>query len=157
MTKLWMAVGLMLTAAPLLGQQATQKFEYRPVHQVQEVGFQLEKIWVRRVSFRPGAPPPHRAVPEAVVRIENESDAAAAVGVAIVLFDADGNIVAAGAGGTRVGWLAAGERDTSIIRFPYVFRNLDKARTFTMTMEIQKKEPSAIRDQSQVPEPKTEN
>ena len=152
MTKLRMAVGVMVTAAPLLGQQATRTFDYRPSHQIQQVDFGLEKIWVRQIAFRPGAPPPHRVTPEAAVKLENASDAAAAVGVAIVLFDAEGNVVATGAGGTRVGWLEPGERDTTTIRFPYVNRNLDKAKTFTLTLEIQKKKSSFDSSQPPVPD-----
>jgi hypothetical protein len=65
--------------------------------------------------------------------------------VAIAVFDGDGNLVAAGSGGTRAGWLAPGEKETSAIRFPFVYRNLDKAKTFVLTIELKKKEsPAAV-------------
>jgi hypothetical protein len=53
--------------------------------------------------------------------------------------DADGNIVAAGSGGTRVGYLSKGERDTARIAFPFVFRHMDQAKTFLVTMELEEK------------------
>ena len=52
-----------------------------------------------------------------------------------MIFDGDWNIVAAGSGGVKLGSLGKGERDTFIIRFPYVYRNLSNARTFTVTLE----------------------
>ena len=52
---------------------------------------------------------------------------------------ADGNIVAAGSGGSKVGYLGKGERDTFVIRFPYVYRNLENAKTFTVTLETRER------------------
>lgn len=132
--------GAACLAAPLRAQQLTQRFDYKPVRQIQEIAFGLEKIRIRQIVFRPemgGAGAGRHSRAEAVVRIDNEGDTAAAVGVAVVLFDGDGNIVAAGSGGTRVGWLSPGERDTSTIRFPYVYRNMDKAKSFLLSMEVQ--------------------
>ncbi|HJW14728.1 MAG TPA: hypothetical protein VJ776_08530, partial [Thermoanaerobaculia bacterium] len=54
-------------------------------------------------------------------------------------FDGEGNIVAAGSGGVKLGSLGKGERDTFTIKFPYVYRNLDKAKTFTVTLETQER------------------
>ena len=78
-----------------------------------------------------------RSDAECVVRIDNNGAGRDAVGVAVALFDEAGNLVAAGSGGTRAGWLAAGEHDTSAIGFPFVYRNMEKAKTFLVTLEVQ--------------------
>jgi len=145
-TGLALALGL----APLLAQQGTslqttQKFDYKPVKQIQAIQFGLEKIQIRQIVFAPaseaGGGKQRHSVPEAVVSIANEGETTAAVGVAIAIFDADGNLLAAGAGGTRAGWLAPGEKETVAIRLPFVYRNLDKAKTFMLTMELLPKPP----------------
>jgi len=148
-------VGLVgfLGAAPLFAQpaspafqQISQKFDYKPVKQIQAIQLALDRIQVRQIVFAPaseaGGKQKH-SVPEAVLSIDNEGAATAAVGVAIAIFDGDGNLLAAGAGGARQGWLAAGEKGTAAIRFPYVYRNLDKARTFLLTLEVQPRSPKA--------------
>jgi hypothetical protein len=138
-----------LTAAPLCAQQAaalqaTQRFDYKPVKQIQAIQFGVEKIQIRQIVFAPASEAggkQRHSVPEAVVSIENEGSSTAAVGVAIAIFDGDGNLLAAGAGAARQGWLAAGERGTAAIRFPYVYRKLDKARNFVLTIEVQPRPP----------------
>lgn len=136
--------GAACLAAAVSAQQVTQRFDYKPVQQIQAIQFGLGKIQIHQIVFLPSSEAggkQHHSVPEAVVRIDNEGTTAAAVGVAIAMFDGEGNLVAAGCGGTRVGWLAPGEREASAIRFPFVYRNLDKAKTFLLTMEIQPKPP----------------
>ena len=61
------------------------------------------------------------------------------VGVAVVVSDEEGNIVAAGSGGVKLGSLGKGERDTFTIKFPSVYRNFDKAKTFMVTLETLEK------------------
>ena len=121
-------------------QQSSQKFDYKPVKQIQAIQLALEKIQVKQIVFAPaseaGGKQKH-SVPEAVLSIDNDGPTTAAVGVAIAIFDADGNLLAAGSGGARQGWLAAGEKGTASIRFPFVYRNLDKARSFLLTLETQ--------------------
>jgi hypothetical protein len=133
-------------AGPPAFQQISQKFDYKPVKQIQAIQLALEKIQVRQIVFAPaseaGGKQKH-SVPEAVLSIDNDGTATAAVGVAIAIFDGDGNLLAAGSGGARQGWLAAGEKGTASIRFPYVYRNLDKARTFLLTLEVQPRSPKA--------------
>lgn len=144
--------GLGGLAAPLFArpaspsfQQISQKFDYKPVKQIQTIQLALDKIQVRQIVFAPaseaGGKQKH-SVPEAVLSIDNDGPTAA-IGVAIAIFDGDGNLLAAGSGGARQGWLAAGEKGTASIRFPYVYRNLDKARTFLLTLEVQPRSPRA--------------
>lgn len=85
-----------------------------------------------------------RSDSSAEVRIDNNGTMDYIVGVAVVvMMDDEGNIVAAGSGGTRWGHLGAGERDTSRIDFPFVFRNVDQAKTFMVTLELSERKPAA--------------
>ena len=138
--------GAACLAAPLCAQQLTRKFDYKPVSDIQQIEFVLEKIRIRQIVFRPETPASgkqRRSAAESVMTLDNEGEAAMAVGVAIALFDGDGNIVGAGSGGPRAGVISPGERDTAAIRFPFVYRNLARAKTFTLTMEVQPKQPKA--------------
>ncbi len=141
-----LAAPLLAKQAPPAFQQISQKFDYKPVKQIQAIQLALDRVQVRQIVFAPASEAGGRqkhSVPEAVLSIANDGPATAAIGVAIAIFDGDGNLLAAGAGGARQGWLAAGEKGTAAIRFPYVYRNLDKARTFLLTLEVQPRSPKA--------------
>jgi hypothetical protein len=133
-----------LLSASLEAQQATRTFDYRPVDRMQEIAISVGEIRITRIAFRAGregGAPVRRSNAECVVRVDNDGPTDVQLGVAVAIFDADGHIVAAGSGATRGVWLSAGERGTSTIRFPYVFRNLERARTFTVTMEVEPRPP----------------
>jgi hypothetical protein len=126
-------------ASPLSAQQVTKTFDYAPVNGVQDLNFEMDKVNVNQVVFKPGKSMGAgiRQSDAAVdVRVDNNGTVDKIVGIAIAMMDADGNIVAAGSGGTRVGYLRKGERDIARIAFPFVFRHMDKAKTFTVTMEM---------------------
>ncbi len=129
-------------AAPLAAQQVTKTFDYKPVDSIQDIRLSLDKIKINQIVFKVSGEVGaglRRSTSEAVVRIDNDGLVPVAVGVAVAILDEAGNMVAAGSGGTRVGWLAAGERDAAAIKFPFVFRNLSKAKIFTITMEVEPK------------------
>ncbi|HEY7113376.1 MAG TPA: hypothetical protein VIA45_10635 [Thermoanaerobaculia bacterium] len=132
-----------LSAPSLLSaQQVTKKFDYAPVNGVQDLKFELDRVNLNQIVFKPGkslGAGVRRSDASAEIRIDNNGTVDKIVGVAVVLFDGDGNVVAAGSGGTRVGYLSAGERDTAAVNFPFVFRHMDKAKTFIVTMELQEK------------------
>jgi hypothetical protein len=127
-------------AAPLSAQQATKKFDYKPVDGIQPISLAIDQVKVSQIVFKPGKAaggPVRRSEAECVLRIDNEGPVAMQTAVAVALFDEAGNLVAAGSGGTRAGWVAAGEHDASAIRFPFVYRNMEKAKTFLVTLEVQ--------------------
>ena len=129
-------------AAALSAQQVTKKFDYKPVDGIQTISLAIDKVKINQIVFKTGRAaggPLRRSDAECVIRIDNDGLTPVQAGVAVALFDEEGNLVAAGSGGTRVGWLSAGERDTCAIRFPFVYRNMEKARTFLVTLEIQPK------------------
>ena len=126
-------------ASPIAAQQVTKKFDYAPVNGMQDLKFELDKVSLNQITFKPGKSLGvgiRKSDAAADVRVDNNGAVDKIVGVAVVIFDAEGNVVAAGSSGTRVGYLKAGERDTARIEFPYVFRHMDKAKTFVVTMEM---------------------
>src|SRR4029077_14710765 len=76
---------------------------------------------------------------KAVVRVDNNSERDQEVGVAIAVFDEQGNLVAAGSGGNKVGELNKGDREEFTVRFPYVYRHLREAKTFLVSLETKPK------------------
>ena len=132
---------LLLAAAPLRAGVATEKFEWKPVNGVQEVRVETDRVIVSSLEFDMGdrLAPLKASTAHAVARVDNNGFLAYEVGVALVVFDADGNIVAAGSGGSKLGHLGKGERDTFTIRFPYVYRGLENAKTFLLTLETREK------------------
>lgn len=130
-----------LAAAPLTAGMATQKYDWKPVAGAQEVHVESDRVVVSSIAFDLGDRvfPTQFSTARAVARVDNNGFLAYEVGVAIVIFDGEGNIVAAGSGGVKLGSLGKGERDTFTIKFPSVYRNLDKAKTFLVTLETQER------------------
>jgi len=141
MVKRFSFLAVFLIAAPLSAGMATQKYDWNPVRGAQEVHVESDRVVVSSLEFDMGdrVVPTQFSTAKAVARVDNNGFLAYEVGVAIVIFDGEGNIVAAGSGGVKLGSLGKGERDTFTIKFPYVYRNLDKAKTFTVTLETQER------------------
>ena len=141
MVKRFSSLAAFLVAAPLCAGVATQKYNWSPVNGVQEVRVESDHVVVSSIEFDTGdrMKPLQASSAKAVARVDNNGFLAYETGVAIVVFDADGNIVAAGSGGVKLGSLGKGERDTFTIRFPYVYRNLENAKTFTVTLETRER------------------
>ena len=140
-----LAVLFVAFAAPLSAGQATKKYDFAPVNGVQEVNVEVDKVTVNQITFKLdpqglGALLSTKAGDAgAKVRVDNNGYQDVEVGISIVLFDADGNIVGAGGGGTKVGFLKRGDRDTHQVMFDYVYRNIDKAKSFLVTLETKPK------------------
>ena len=141
MVKRFSLLAALFVAAPLCAGVATQKYDWKPVNGVQEVHVESDHVVVSSIEFDTGdrLKPLQASSAKAVARVDNNGFLAYETGVAIVVFDADGNIVAAGSGGVKLGYLGKGERDTFTIRFPYVYRGLANAKTFLVTLETQEK------------------
>ena len=141
MVKRFSLLAAFLVASPLFAGQATQKYDWNPVHGTQDVHVEVERIVVSSLQFDLGSqvPPTQFSTAKAVARVDNNGFLAYEVGVAVVVFDEEGNIVAAGSGGVKLGSLGKGERDTFTIKFPSVYRNFGKAKTFMVTLETQEK------------------
>ena len=84
--------------------------------------------------------------PASVLRIEtagkarvvvlNGTAAKARVGLALALFDPEGNLVAAGAGGNKGGQVAPGEKAEFSVFFYYVTEQILSATSFQITLEV---------------------
>jgi len=141
MIKRFSFLAAILVAAPLSAGVATQKYDWKPANGVQEVHVESDRVVVSSIEFDMGdrLKPLQASTARAVARVDNNGYLAYETGIAIVVFDGDGNIVAAGSGGVKLGYLGKGERDTFTIRFPYVYRGLANAKTFLVTLETREK------------------
>src|SRR5512147_1868764 len=135
------ALAALLLAPPLLAGQATKKYDFAPVNGAQDVAVEVDKVKINQVVFKLDSQgtgfvfSTKAGDSSAKVRIDNNSDTDVEVGVAIVVFDAEGNIVGAGGGGTKAGYLKKWSRDTHGVDFDYVYRNAGKAKSFVITLE----------------------
>ena len=100
-------------AAPASAQVATKKFPWQPVGGVQNIEVQTENVVVGQVVFDLGSTmkgtPIRKSSAKVRVRIDNNGETDEEVGVAVVVFDAEGNVVAAGSNGTKWGYLNKGD------------------------------------------------
>jgi len=150
-----------LLAAPLAAEQSTKKFDWAPVNGVQDINITAGDIVIGQVVFNTGSTlkgtPLRKSSADVRVRIDNNGLTDQQVGVAVVVFDAEGNVVAAGSNGTKWGYLTKGDRTYYTIDFPYVYRNLDKAATFMVTIETQGKSSKPSKSSSTTPSSSVES
>ncbi|HEX4440286.1 MAG TPA: hypothetical protein VH854_09470 [Thermoanaerobaculia bacterium] len=144
LSKLFMGVLLAAgVSAVARGDAATKKFNWNPINGAQDTDVSDGTIVVSQVEFDLGATmkgtPIRKSSAKAKVRIDNNGQTDQEVGVAVVVFDSEGNVVAAGSNGTKWGYLSKGDRTYYDIDFPYVYRNLDKAASFVVTLETRSK------------------
>jgi hypothetical protein len=130
-------------AAPMAADQVTKKFEWGPVHGAQDVQVDVQRVVVNQVSFDLGSTlsgtPVRKSSAKAVLRVDNNGFLDVEVGIAVVVFDEEGNVVATGSGGTQWGFLNKGDRAYYKVTFPYVYRNFDRAKSFLITLETKEK------------------
>jgi hypothetical protein len=135
-----LAVGL---AAAASAQVGTKKYDWHPENGAQDIDVQDGKVVVSQVTWDMGGvmkgTPLRKSSANVRVRIDNNGSQDAEVGVAVVVFDAEGNVVAAGSNGTKWGFLNKGDRTYYNIDFPYVYRRLDQASSFLVTLETRVK------------------
>lgn len=132
-------------AAALCAEVATQKYDWKPVNGIQEVHVESNRVVLSQLDFDWGQKmkPLRASTAHANARVDNNGFIAQEIGVAIAIFDAAGNLIGAGSGGVKVGYLSKGERDSFTIHFPYVYRNLDAAASFVVSLETSEKPPKA--------------
>ena len=126
-------------SAPLFAQATTKKYDWAPISGVQEVDVRDGEVVVSQLIFNQGSTlkgtPIRKSSADVRVRIDNNGLTDQQVGVAVVVFDAEGNVVAAGSNGTKWGYLNKGDRTYYNIDFPYVYRRMDQAAKFIVTIE----------------------
>jgi len=130
-------------AGPLFADQITKKFDWNPVGGAQDVAVETQRIAVNQITFDLGSTmkgtPVRKSSAHATLRVDNNGFIDAEVGIAVVVFDEEGNVVATGSGGTQWGYLNKGDRAYYKVTFPYVYRNFDKAKTFLISLETKEK------------------
>jgi hypothetical protein len=130
-------------AAPMAADQVTKKFDWKPVGGAQEIQVEVQRIVVGQITFDLGSTlkgtPMRKSSAKATLRVDNNGFIDAEVGIAVVIFDEEGNVVATGSGGTKWGYLNKGARDYYKVDFPYVYRYFDKAKSFLITIETKEK------------------
>jgi hypothetical protein len=126
-----------LLALPASADIVTKKFDWAPVNGVQRTDFEWNGIAVAQIEWNLGnrVKPLDVSTASATVRLDNNSRIDMVVGIALAVFDENGNLIAAGSGGNKVGHLNKGDRDEFRVAFPYVYRNLQNAKTFLLTLE----------------------
>ncbi len=130
-------------AAPASSEVSTKKFDWSPVNGIQKIDLQDGDIVINEVEFDLGGTlkgtPIRKSSAKVKIRIDNNGKTNQEVGAAVVVFDAEGNVVAAGSNGTKWGYLNKGDRTYYEIDFPYVYRRLHQAASFLVTLETQGK------------------
>jgi hypothetical protein len=136
-----LVVAALLAALPLSAEVLTKKFDWQPVAGIQKIEVQNNDIVISQIRWDLGdtMAPIRISSSKAVVRVDNNSERDQEVGVAIAVFDEQGNLVAAGSGGNKVGELNKGDREEFTVRFPYVYRHLREAKTFLVSLETKPK------------------
>src|SRR5262245_53577285 len=157
MTTRRFSLALVLAAAlavPASAQVATKQYPWQPIGGAQNIDVTTEDVVVGQVVFDLGGTmkgtPIRKSSAKVRVRIDNNSMTDEEVGVAVVVFDKEGNVVAAGSNGTKWGYLNKGDRTYYDIDFPYVYRRRDDATSFMVTLETKAK---AAKKSKSAPEP----
>ncbi|HEX7251280.1 MAG TPA: hypothetical protein VF376_00270 [Thermoanaerobaculia bacterium] len=142
--KVSLALAVFGLATSMFATEAvTQKLDWKPANGSQDVHIENARIVISQLDFDLGgvmtSTPIRRSSAKVVARVDNNGWIDQEVGIAIVILDGDGNVVAAGSGGTKWGFLNKGERDRYTIYMPYVYRRIGDAKTVMVTLETKEK------------------
>jgi hypothetical protein len=135
-----LSIGALLLAISVSGGVVTKRFEWAPQNGVQVLDWTENGITVKQVRFDLGTvvKPTRMSTARAHLRVDNDSYVDVVPGVAVAVFDEQDHLVAAGEGGVKVGDLNKGARDEFTITFAHVFRNLEHAKYFYVTVETKR-------------------
>lgn len=127
-------------AAAASAAVVTKRFEWAPQNGVQVLNWTENGITVKQISWDLGSVvrPTRLSTTRARVRVDNDSTVDVVPGIAVAVFDEENHLIAAGDGGVKVGDLNKGSRDEFTVSFAHVFRNLDKAKYFYVTVETKR-------------------
>src|SRR5262252_8941934 len=92
-----LAAALAAPVASAVAQQVTKKFDYAPVNGVQDLKFELDKVSLNQITFKPGKSLGggiRQSDASVEIRVDNNGTTDKIVGVAIVMLDDQGNVVA---------------------------------------------------------------
>ena len=97
-------------AAAANAEVATKKYDWNPINGAQDIDVTDGTIVVSQVEFDLGSTlkgtPIRKSSAKVKVRVDNNGQTDEEAGIAVVVFDAEGNVVAAGSNGTKWGYSA---------------------------------------------------
>jgi hypothetical protein len=127
-------------AASVSAAVVTKRFDWTPQNGLQTLNWTENGITVKQITWDMGSvvKPTRMSTSRAHVRVDNDSPVDVVPGIAIAVFDEENHLIAAGEGGVKVGDLNKGARDDFTVTFAHVFRNLDKAKYFYLTVETKR-------------------
>jgi hypothetical protein len=127
-------------AASVSAAVVTKRFDWTPQNGLQTLNWTENGITVKQITWDMGSvvKPTRMSTSRAHVRVDNDSAVDVVPGIAIAVFDEENHLIAAGEGGVKVGDLNKGARDDFTVTFAHVFRNLDKAKYFYLTVETKR-------------------
>jgi hypothetical protein len=134
------SIGALLLAISASGGVVTKRFDWAPQNGVQVLNWTENGITVKQITWDTGSvvKPTRMSTARAHVRVDNDSTVDVVPGVALAVFDEENHLIAAGEGGVKVGDLNKGSRDDFTVTFAHVFRNLDRAKYFYLTVETKR-------------------
>jgi hypothetical protein len=137
---LWLMLLVSAAAASVLAAVVTKRFDWAPQNGVQVLNWTENGITVKQITWDTGSvvKPTRMSTARAHVRVDNDSTVDVVPGVALAVFDEENHLIAAGEGGVKVGDLNKGSRDDFTVTFAHVFRNLDRAKYFYLTVETKR-------------------
>jgi len=141
MKRIFLSLTLAIAASSTVRAGVTTKrFDFTPQNGVQILNWTENGITVKQISWDLGSVvrPTRLSTSRARVRVDNDSPVDVVPGIAIAVFDDQDHLVAAGDGGVKVGDLNKGARDEFPVTFSHVFRNLDHAKYFYVTVETKR-------------------
>jgi hypothetical protein len=137
---LWLMLLVSAAAASVSAAVVTKRFDWAPQNGVQVLNWTENGITVKQITWDTGSvvKPTRMSTARAHVRVDNDSTVDVVPGVAVAVFDEENRLIAAGEGGVKVGDLNKGSRDDFTVTFAHVFRNLDRAKYFYLTVETKR-------------------
>ena len=138
-TFFFLLLASLISSLPLSAKIGSAKIIFQADRWI-PVALEVDGVVIEKIKF--SSPPKIRKLitkhdkPNWVkVKVVNTGPHKADAGVAVALFDKEGNLLAAGNSGTSIGALRPGEKHNFKIHFVGVFRELDKAKYVIIALE----------------------
>jgi hypothetical protein len=131
---------LLLAAAPLSAPLSMEKYPFEAGKWI-HLGMEMDDVRIEDVKFHKphklkGLLARHDKPNRATVVARNAGNRPVDMGVAVAVFREDGTLLAAGNSGATIGVLQPGERHEFDIAFHSVFRQIDEAAWFLISVEF---------------------
>ncbi len=130
------ALVLILFSLPVHAASVSKKYRFEKNKTV-ALDLAVSGVRAEKIAFElPSSVLRIQTANKARVEVANGSSAGVRVGLAIALFDAEGNLLAVGAGGNKGGHVESGESEEFSVFFYYVNERILDASTFQISLEV---------------------